>query len=34
LGKPVPIGVFGTDMQISLTNDGPVILVIDSKMPE
>ncbi|MBS1191226.1 MAG: D-tyrosyl-tRNA(Tyr) deacylase [Rhodocyclaceae bacterium] len=34
LGKPVPSGVFGADMQVSLTNDGPVTLVIDSRMPE
>lgn len=34
LGKPVLAGVFGADMQISLVNDGPVTLVIDSKMPE
>jgi len=30
LGKPVPTGVFGADMQISLTNDGPVTILIDS----
>ena len=34
LGKPVPTGVFGADMAISLTNDGPVTIVIDSKTPE
>jgi D-tyrosyl-tRNA(Tyr) deacylase len=34
LGKPVPTGVFGADMQVGLTNDGPVTIVIDSKMPE
>jgi len=27
-------GVFGADMQISLTNDGPVTIVIDSKNKE
>lgn len=34
LGKPVPTGVFGADMQVSLVNDGPVTLVIDSRQPE
>lgn len=34
LGKPVPTGVFGADMQIALVNDGPVTLTIDSKTPE
>lgn len=34
LGKPVPTGVFGADMQISLVNDGPVTLSVDSKQPE
>lgn len=34
LGKPVPTGVFGADMQVSLVNDGPVTLSIDSKAPE
>jgi D-tyrosyl-tRNA(Tyr) deacylase len=27
---PVKTGVFGADMQVSLTNDGPVTLVLDS----
>lgn len=31
LGRPVPTGVFGADMQVSLLNDGPVTLLIDSK---
>jgi D-tyrosyl-tRNA(Tyr) deacylase len=31
LGRPVATGVFGADMQISLINDGPVTLCIDSK---
>ena len=26
LGKPVPVGVFGTDMQVALVNDGPLTL--------
>lgn len=34
LGKPVPCGVFGADMQVSLINDGPVTLTIDSRSPE
>ena len=34
LGRPVPTGVFGADMEVSLINDGPVTLSIDSKMPE
>lgn len=34
LGKPVPTGVFGADMAVSLVNDGPVTLVIDSQQPE
>lgn len=34
LGKPVPTGVFGADMAVSLVNDGPVTLVIDSRNPE
>lgn len=34
LGRPVPTGVFGADMQVSLTNDGPVTVSIDSRAPE
>ncbi len=34
LGKPVPTGIFGADMKVSLVNDGPVTLVIDSRNPE
>ena len=30
LGKPVPTGVFGADMQVALVNDGPVTIWIDS----
>ncbi|WP_210519616.1 D-aminoacyl-tRNA deacylase [Hymenobacter terricola] len=30
LGQPVPTGVFGADMQVSLLNDGPVTIVLDS----
>ncbi|MBP6187703.1 MAG: D-tyrosyl-tRNA(Tyr) deacylase [Azonexus sp.] len=34
LGKPVATGIFGADMVVSLVNDGPVTLSIDSKTPE
>lgn len=34
LGRPVATGVFGAEMQISLVNDGPVTIAIDSKNPE
>ncbi|MBM3115991.1 D-aminoacyl-tRNA deacylase [Jeongeupia naejangsanensis] len=34
LGKPVPTGVFGADMQVALINDGPVTLMLDSRQPE
>ncbi|MBF9238225.1 D-tyrosyl-tRNA(Tyr) deacylase [Hymenobacter sp. BT683] len=30
LGKPVPTGVFGADMKVSLLNDGPVTIVLDT----
>lgn len=33
-GKPVQTGRFGADMQVSLTNDGPVTILIDSRMRE
>ena len=34
VGKNVPTGVFGADMQVALVNDGPVTLILDSAMPE
>lgn len=34
LGKPVSTGVFGADMQVELVNDGPVTIIIDSKLKE
>jgi len=34
LGKPVKTGEFGADMKVSLVNDGPVTIVIDSKNRE
>ena len=30
LGKAVPTGVFGADMQVALINDGPVTIWLDS----
>ena len=33
-GKPVPTGEFGADMIVSLVNDGPVTLMIDSRVRE
>lgn len=30
LGRPVPTGLFGADMQVRLLNDGPVTIVLDS----
>ncbi len=30
-GKPVQCGEFGADMKVSLINDGPVTIIIDSK---
>jgi D-aminoacyl-tRNA deacylase len=34
LGKPVFTGEFGADMKVSLLNDGPVTIVIDTKDKE
>ena len=34
LGKPVQTGEFGADMKVSLVNDGPVTIVIDSRNKE
>jgi D-tyrosyl-tRNA(Tyr) deacylase len=31
LGKPIGTGEFGADMKVSLINDGPVTIVMDSK---
>lgn len=33
-GKKVQSGIFGADMQLSLINDGPVTILIDSKNKE
>lgn len=34
LGRPVKMGVFGADMQVELINDGPVTIIIDSRLKE
>jgi D-aminoacyl-tRNA deacylase len=34
LGQPVQTGQFGAEMRVSLANDGPVTIVIDSKNRE
>jgi D-aminoacyl-tRNA deacylase len=31
LGKPIQTGEFGADMKVSLINDGPVTIILDSK---
>lgn len=31
IGKPVSTGVFGADMKVSLVNDGPVTICMDTK---
>jgi D-aminoacyl-tRNA deacylase len=33
-GKEINTGKFGADMQITFTNDGPVTIIIDSKIRE
>lgn len=34
VGRPVAAGIFGADMQVSLTNSGPVTIIIDSRLKE
>ena len=34
VGRPVPTGEFGAAMQVALVNDGPVTLMIDSRLRE
>ena len=34
LGKTVQTGTFGADMKVALFNDGPVTIIIDSKLRE
>src|ERR1700722_2828178 len=33
-GKKIKVGIFGADMKISLVNDGPVTIIIDTKIRE
>ena len=33
-GKPIQTGEFGADMRVSLVNEGPVTIIIDSKSRE
>lgn len=33
-GKPVQKGIFGAEMMCSLVNDGPVTIIIDSRLKE
>jgi D-tyrosyl-tRNA(Tyr) deacylase len=32
--KEIPTGIFGTDMQVELINDGPVTIILDSRNRE
>ena len=34
MNKKIERGVFGADMKVTLTNDGPVTIIIDSKRKE
>ena len=34
LGKKISTGEFGADMKVALVNDGPVTIIIDTKMRE
>ncbi len=34
LGKGIGTGEFGADMKVSLLNDGPVTIIIDTKNKE
>jgi D-tyrosyl-tRNA(Tyr) deacylase len=34
MNKPIQTGIFGADMKISLINDGPVTILIDTKNKE
>jgi D-tyrosyl-tRNA(Tyr) deacylase len=34
LGKIIPTGIFGADMKVSLLNDGPVTILIDTENKE
>ncbi len=34
LGKKIQTGIFGADMKVSLLNDGPVTIIVDTKNKE
>jgi D-tyrosyl-tRNA(Tyr) deacylase len=34
IGKPIQAGIFGADMKVSLLNDGPVTIIIDTNLQE
>jgi D-tyrosyl-tRNA(Tyr) deacylase len=34
IGRPVATGKFGAMMDVSLVNDGPITLVLDSRLRE
>lgn len=34
IGREVKQGIFGADMKVSLVNDGPVTIIIDSRLKE
>jgi D-aminoacyl-tRNA deacylase len=34
LGRPIATGVFGADMKVSLVNDGPITIIIDTKQKD
>jgi D-aminoacyl-tRNA deacylase len=34
LGKKISAGIFGADMKVTLTNDGPLTIIIDTKNKE
>ncbi len=34
IGQKIQTGIFGADMKVSLLNDGPVTIYLDSKNPE
>ena len=34
MGKPVSSGIFGAMMEVSLVNDGPVTIIMDTKVKE
>jgi D-tyrosyl-tRNA(Tyr) deacylase len=34
ISRPVKTGIFGADMQVSLINDGPVTIIMDSRNRE